>query len=199
MTKHKTNYFNFFFIAILLLSFLFLFTLASIKWSYTYRSFLNLMFFLAILVLAQQLPVTLPFKAEVTVDFAIVLSIIIIYGSKISILLVFLSTVITEFKRRKIMPFYKSVFNTALYIIMVGTSSFIYEKIGGVPGHIDLYNDIFRILILIFTYLFVNVGLVTIALSLLENQRSYMIFFNNFKWALPNYVALAPLGILLAM
>ena len=49
--------------------------------------------FMVILTAAQQLPVTLPSQAEVTVDFAIVLSIIVIFGSKVSILLVFLSTV----------------------------------------------------------------------------------------------------------
>ena len=97
------------------------------------------------------------------------------------------------------MPLYKSIFNINLYVIIVGVASFIYNKIGGIPGQINLNQDILRIIILIFAYLFVNVSLVTIALSLLENKRSYLIFFNNFKWALPNYIALAPLGILLAL
>lgn len=199
MLAHTTKSFRYFFICTFLLSVLFLSTTISIELSTIYNSFFSLLFFLAILTAAQHLPVTLPFQAEVTVDFAILLSTIIIFGSKISILLVFLSTAITEFRRREIMPFYKSVFNINLYVIMVGTASFVYERIGGIPGQIDLNHDILRIIILIFTYLFVNVSLVTIALSLLENQRSYLIFFNNFKWALPNCIALAPLGVLLAV
>ena len=164
-----------------------------------YGSFLGMLFFMVILTAAQQLPVTLPSQAEVTVDFAIVLSIIVIFGSKVSILLVFLSTLFTELKRRKIMPLQKSVFNIALYIIMVGTAGFVYEITGGVPGQIDLNREIFRIVVLIFTYLLTNVGIVTIAVSLLENETTYFTFYNNFKWALPNYLALAPLGILLAV
>jgi len=97
------------------------------------------------------------------------------------------------------MPFYKSVFNINLYVIMVGIASFVYEKMGGQPGRIDLYQDILPIILMAFVYLFVNVSLVTAALSLLENQCSYIIFLSNFKWALPNYIALAPLGILLAI
>ena len=67
------------------------------------------------------------------------------------------------------------------------------------PGQIDLNREIFRIVVLIFTYLLTNVGIVTIAVSLLENETTYFTFYNNFKWALPNYLALAPLGILLAV
>jgi putative nucleotidyltransferase with HDIG domain len=199
MIKHTPKSFRYFFILTSIISFLFLYTVITVKLNTLYDTFFSLLFFLVILIVAQHLPVTLPFQAEVTVDFAILLSIIIIFGSKISILLVCLSTALSEFKRRKIMPFYKSIFNINLYVIMVGAASFVYERFGGMPGQLDLYHDILRIIILIFAYLFVNVSLVTIALSLLENKRSYLIFFNNFKWALPNYLALAPLGILLAV
>ena len=201
MIKHTPKSFRYFFIFTLIISFLFLSTVIPIELNILYDSFLSRLFFLVILTAAQQLPVTLPFHAEVTVDFAILLSIIMIFGSKISILLVFISTVITEYKRRKIMPFYKSVFNINLYIIMAGTSSLLYEKLGGIPGQIDLtqIHDILRIIVVTCTYLIVNVGLITIALSLLENKRGYLIFFNTIKLTLPNYIALAPLGSLLAV
>lgn len=200
MNKQATWPFNCFFAATLLLCLLFLFkAITDININELYGSFLSLLFYTIILAAVQQLPVTLPFQAEVTVDFAIVFSAILIFGSSISIILVFIATFITEFSRHKVMPLYKSIFNINLYVIIVGVASFIYNKIGGIPGQINLNQDILRIIILIFAYLFVNVSLVTIALSLLENKRSYLIFFNNFKWALPNYIALAPLGILLAL
>lgn len=200
MYKHTTCTFRYFFIATFFVSFFFLLNaILTVNLNELYDLFLNLLFYTVILTAVQQLPVTLPFQAEVTVDFAIIFSSILIFGSNISIILVFIATCITEFNRRKIMPLYKSIFNINLYVIIVGISGFLYNKIGGIPGQIDINRDILRITLLIFTYLFINVSLVTIALSLLENQRSYMIFFNNFKWALPNYVALAPLGILLAM
>ncbi|HHX23556.1 MAG TPA: HD domain-containing protein [Thermoanaerobacterales bacterium] len=199
MANHTMKLFSYFLIVIVLISLFFLFSVTEINFYEMYGSFLGMLFFMVILTAAQQLPVTLPSQAEVTVDFAIVLSIIVIFGSKVSILLVFLSTLFTELKRRKIMPLQKSVFNIALYIIMVGTAGFVYEITGGVPGQIDLNREIFRIVVLIFTYLLTNVGIVTIAVSLLENETTYFTFYNNFKWALPNYLALAPLGILLAV
>ena len=52
---------------------------------------------------------------------------------------------------------------------------------------------------MILVYLFINVSLVTVALSIYENKCVSRIFFSNFKWALPNYLALAPLGILLSV
>jgi putative nucleotidyltransferase with HDIG domain len=200
MIKHTTKAFRYFYIFTFIISLLFLYRVIPIELSIFYDSFFSLLFFLVILTAAQQLPVSLPFHIEVTVDFAVLLSIIIIFGSKISTLFVFLSTLITEYSRRKVMPFYKAVFNINLYVIMVGISSLAYERLGGIPGQIDLTqaHDIFRVIIVTCTYLIVNVILITIAMSLLENKRSYLLFFNNLKFSLPNYIALAPLGSLLA-
>ena len=152
MIKHTPKSFRYFFIFTLIISFLFLSTVIPIELNILYDSFLSRLFFLVILTAAQQLPVTLPFHAEVTVDFAILLSIIMIFGSKISILLVFISTVITEYKRRKIMPF-TNVFNINLYIIMVHIKLVI-RKLEN-TGQIDLtqIHDILRIIVVIYPIL----------------------------------------------
>lgn len=59
-------------------------------------------------------------------------------------------------------------------------------------------DDLLPLTALVFTYLFINVGLITIALSLIKGEPAIHIFSDNFKWAMPNYLALAPLGVLFA-
>lgn len=159
----------------------------------------SIFIFALLLILAELLPVHLPEGAEVTVGFAIGLSSLLIFGPQICVLIAMISAMLTEFRRKANIALYKSVFNISLYIVMVGVSGILYEKSGGIPGTIHLAQDFPRILLLAFTYLFINVLVVTIALALLENENVYHIFVSNFKWALPNYLALAPLGILLAM
>lgn len=159
----------------------------------------KILFIILFMVAAEHMPISLSDNAEVTVGFAIVLSSLLTFGTRLSIMTVLISSIITEFKRRKVMPLDKAAFNISMYVIMVGVAGCIYEKIGGIPGQFNIYSDLPRVLVLILSYLFINVGLVTIALSIYENKCISRIFFNNFKWALPNYLALVPLGILLSV
>ena len=66
MNKQATWPFNCFFAATLLLCLLFLFkAITDININELYGSFLSLLFYTIILAAVQQLPVTLPFQAEV--------------------------------------------------------------------------------------------------------------------------------------
>ncbi|HHW03179.1 MAG TPA: HD-GYP domain-containing protein [Thermoanaerobacterales bacterium] len=82
---------------------------------------------------------------------------------------------------------------------MVGLSGHFFEFMGGTPGSINLYKELIPIIVLIFTYLFINVSLITLGFSILNGEHLLSIFSSNFKWALPNYLALAPLGIIFAI
>jgi putative nucleotidyltransferase with HDIG domain len=82
---------------------------------------------------------------------------------------------------------------------MVGVSGYLFEITGGTPGKINILNDIIPMLVLVFSYLIMNISLIALALSILQKENLFHIFTSNFKWALPNYLALAPLGILLAI
>lgn len=162
------------------------------------RQLPQILMFTFFMFMAEQLPVRLSEDAEVTVGFAVVLSSLLIFGSKISILMIFLSVLITELRRLKNIHPSKSFFNICMYVVMVGLSGIVYEIMGGNPGKINLYVDLYKILALTLTYFTVNVSFLAIVLSLLEEEKISKIFFNIFKWAWPNYLALAPLGILLA-
>lgn len=159
----------------------------------------SIILYTVLIIIAEQLPVHLPQDAEVTVGFAVVLSAILLFGKEASVLMIFVSVLVTELKRIKIMPFFKSLFNISLYVVMVGVAGFFYEFLGATPGKIDIYDDILNITALVVSYFLVNVGLLTICISLLGREKISHVFVKNFKWALPNYLALAPLGVLLSV
>lgn len=154
--------------------------------------------FTLLAVMAELLPITLSKGAEVTVGFAILMGAILVVGTKSAVWVAFVSSLIMEMKRRGKMPLYKSLFNIAVYVVIVGVSGVIYTNLGGVPGKLTFPEDLVPLLALVFAYLFMNVGLITLALSLLYSEHILHVFRENFRWALPNYLSLAPLGTLLA-
>lgn len=150
--------------------------------------------------LAEILPINLPKDAEVTVGFAIFMASILVMGTKPSILIALIAVIFEEIKAKRLLrkP-YNCFVNICVYVIMVGVSGYVYEIMGGTPGHINILNDIIPCLALIFSYLIINISLITIAIAFSQKEHIFYIFSSNFKWALPNYIALAPLGILLAI
>lgn len=156
--------------------------------------------FVGLAFLAEILPVKLVNDAEVTVGFAVFIGSILVLGYKASIWVAFFSELLCEIRHR--VPnyaFLKKITNIGIYIIMVAGSGYIYEKLGGVPGNINLQENLSSFIALIITYFLLNVGLVTTALTIIYKKSIKYIFSTTFKWALPNYAALAPLGILLAI
>lgn len=156
--------------------------------------------FLFLASLAEILPINLPKDAEVTVGFAVFMGAILVLGTKASVWLAFIAAVIPEIKTKRFIRIpYNSFVNISIYIIMVGVSGYLFEITGGTPGKINILNDIIPMLVLVFSYLIMNISLIALALSILQKENLFHIFTSNFKWALPNYLALAPLGILLAI
>lgn len=128
MQRCSLQFCGFFIFVVLLAILMLVISVYNIEPDNFYNMSLGILFFTCIFFAAQQLPVSLPENAEVTVDFAIVISSLIIFGTKASILMIFISSIFTELKRIKIMPLYKAVFNICLYIVMVGSAGLAYEK-----------------------------------------------------------------------
>ncbi|MCG0276838.1 MAG: HD-GYP domain-containing protein [Thermosediminibacteraceae bacterium] len=138
--------------------------------------------------------------AEVTVGFAIFIGSILVLGYKLSIWVAFISALLCEVKHKiRNHGFFKKVSNIALYTIMVGSSGFVYEKLGGTPGYINLYKNPLAFLALVLTYFSINIGLLAIGLTILYKKPIGYILKTTFSDTLLTYIALAPLGILLAV
>ncbi|MCF6097230.1 HD-GYP domain-containing protein [Thermovorax subterraneus] len=159
-----------------------------------------LFIFTTLALLAELLPVKLPNDAEVTVGFAVYIGSILVLGYEASVWVAFISAFLSQIKHKVSgNPFFKKSFNIGLYILMVGSSGYVYKKLGGIPSNINLYKDFFRFIVLVITYFLINVGLMVFALKILYGKSIRNIFKATFIETLPSYIALAPLGILLAV
>ncbi|WP_159431513.1 HD-GYP domain-containing protein [Caldanaerovirga acetigignens] len=156
--------------------------------------------FILLALLAELLPVKLMNDAEVTVGFAVYMGSILVLGYSLSVLVAVISATLSQIEHKLYKDaIVKKILNVGLYTIMVGGSGYIYEKLGGIPGIINLKSNFLPLVALILSYFLLNVGIMTIGLSIFFKKPLKYIFTTTFKWALPNYIALAPLGILLAV
>ena len=102
------------------------------------------------------------------------------------------------FFQRRWTLWYRALFNALQFGLVVGLAGYAYLALGGRSGSIRLPGDLLPLVGSAALYLLLNVLLVTIALALMQNITFRGSFLTNMLWALPNYVALAPLGLLLA-
>ena len=134
-------------------------------------SFIPFFLFLFLASLAEILPINLPKDAEVTVGFAVFMGAILVLGTKASVWLAFIAAVIPEIKTKRFIRIpYNSFVNISIYIIMVGVSGYLFEITGGTPGKINILNDIIPMLVLVFSYLIMNISLIALALSILQKK-----------------------------
>ncbi|MDI3481806.1 MAG: hypothetical protein PWQ97_1461 [Tepidanaerobacteraceae bacterium] len=195
MERHLKHFYIYLFLLVLIAARIMVISWDTIIW----QKITVIALFTCLAFFAEILSINLPKYGEVTVGFAILMASILVLGTKASIWVAFMAALFSELKNVFKKPFYKSLCNISVYVIMVGASGYIYEFLGGIPGNVNLYYDFFPIVVLIFTYLIINVSLITLGFSILNGEHLLNIFSSNFKWALPNYLALAPLGILLAI
>lgn len=104
-------------------------------------------------------------------------------------------------------PLYKTAFNAANYIISCLAAGWVYTMAGGtvLDGSLVTVNDnlkslaamAFPLSLLILTFLFVNSGLLSILFGLMTKQNVLLQWLNSFKWAIPNLLAVAAIGIII--
>jgi putative nucleotidyltransferase with HDIG domain len=159
-----------------------------------------LVFFVLLQAGAERLKVPLPRgQGAVSVGFALDLAMIIIFGPAAAAWASFVSVVLGFFFQRRWTLWYRALFNALQFGLVVGLSGYAYLVLGGRNGSIRLPGDLAPLFGSAAAYLLLNVLLVTIALALLQNITFRGSFLTNMLWALPNYLALAPLALLLAV
>ncbi|MBT9173103.1 MAG: Cyclic di-GMP phosphodiesterase response regulator RpfG [Syntrophomonadaceae bacterium] len=159
-----------------------------------------LVFFVFLQAGAEVLRVPLPRgQGTVSVGFALDLAMIIIFGPAAAAWTSFVSTVLLFVFERRWARWYQTLFNALLFPLVVGLSGYVYLELGGRSGAIRLPGDLVPLFGSASAYLLLNVLLVTIVLALWQKISFRANYLTNMRWALPNYLALAPLGLLLAV
>ncbi len=161
--------------------------------------FLQISIFSLAIFVSDLFPIILPTeeKAEVTVSCAFKTAAAIICGPKVAIVATLLGTLMAEVSMQR--PWYKTLFNAAEMILTTAAISFVYELLydgSRMPFH-SIQNG-FAVLAMVVTYAFVNVGLVTIVVSLANGESFWHVWRTNLRDSAWNNLTIIPLGAVLA-
>ena len=155
-------------------------------------------FFLAISVLAEFIPVDLPMAGSITIGFPIDFVIILVYGPALAMLISAISAVISEVLEKKT-SWHKIIFNASQYALSVGIAGIVYQYVGGVVGFQNFFKFAFPAALCALSYCLVNSFLVTIVISLSQKARITTVWRLNIKEMIPSYLSEAPMGFLMAI
>jgi len=148
---------------------------------------------------SEYLAVTMPFIGMISVTYAIDLAIIIVFGVPAGIIIAligYLGACLLKYKSEKIL-LSKFVFNLSLFIITIASGGFVYQAVLKFleSENIFLIN---AVLAGAMAYYLVNATLLAFLFAFLENKSVFGIWVVNMRWAVPNLLALAPIGYILA-
>jgi len=159
---------------------------------------LVLIFFLAISVFAEFMPVDLPIAGSITIGFPIDFVIILVYGPALAMLISAIGAIISEVLGKKT-SWYKIIFNASQYALSVGVAGITYQYVGGVVGFQNFFKFAFPAILCALTYCLVNSILVTIVISFAQDSKITTVWRVDIKEMIPSYIAEAPMGFLMAI
>lgn len=165
----------------------------------------SLVFFSILVFLAENFCIDLPKAGAVSVTFTIILAAIILFGPTLPAIASVLGAVIWRDLKKGTHP-YRWLFNGAQYAVTTGVAGLAYVAAGG-PILTSLsrgfnVSDFPGVLppltLAIIVFFLANTILVSIVIGLAEEMRPLSVWLVNVRWAIPNYFALAPLGLAVA-
>ncbi len=157
-----------------------------------------LIFFVIITTMAEFLPVDLPTSGSVTIGFPIDFVVILVYGPATAMFITIFGAIVGELMQRKI-SWYKILFNASQYALSAGLAGVVYQKLGGVVGAVNLSNYIIPAIVCALVYYLVNSNLFIMVIHLAEGISIWSIWKNQLKGIIATYIALAPIGFIMAM
>ena len=159
---------------------------------------LVLIFFIFMSTLAEFIPVDLPTSGSITIGFPLDFVVILIYGPATAMFVAIFGALIGELMQRKI-TWYKILFNASQYALSAGIAGMVYQGLGGVVGAIDLTSYIIPAAACALVYYLVNSNLFMMVIHLAEGISFWSIWKNQLKGIIATYMALAPIGFIMAM
>jgi HD-GYP domain-containing protein (c-di-GMP phosphodiesterase class II) len=186
----------FFFLITLSATIILAWTVYSTEWNKD--AVVNLLVFGILAVLCESMPVALPKGGYVTVSVAVFLSAAVLFPLGITLSIVTLGGLLVFGKDVANAPFYKRVFNASQFMLSVTFAHSIFGLINNKIFSFTL-SGILIYIAMAFIYMFTNLTIVTLALGMMQKKSPAAMWVSNMKWILPNFLALAPLGLLLAL
>lgn len=159
------------------------------------------LFFILLHVAFENLEIPLPHgHGYVSVGFALDVAMIILFGPAATawanvIVCVSDLKLLRELRGK----YHRIFFNISQLALSTGLAGHVYLLLGGEVGRVRLAADLLPLVGSVAVYLALNVVSVALVISLSQKVSFRSVFLTNMRWALPNYLALAPLGLLLAV
>jgi len=181
---------------------LFVLLVAGDRYSFSVEA---LVFFSFLVFLAENFCIDLPKAGAVSVTFTILLAGIILFGPTLPAIAAIFAAVIWRDIRKGTHP-YRWLFNGAQYALTTGVAGLVYVYFGG-PVLTSLNRGFvgsdFPVVLLpltatIVAFFLANTILVSMVIGLAEKMQPFSVWLVNVRWAIPNYFALAPLGLAVA-
>ena len=152
--------------------------------------------FLLLNIAAESMPVSMPRGISVSVGYAIIFASILLTQPLEVVIITACGYLFSIGKERVLI---KYIFNASQLVLCSGLAALFLRAMGGV----DLASIGLReVVILVVTsslYYFINAVLVTVIVSLTHGEEPYSFFLSNIKWSTPNFLCLAPLGLLVTL
>ncbi|RJQ08296.1 MAG: HD-GYP domain-containing protein [Bacillota bacterium] len=156
--------------------------------------------FALMVFVSEAMPVELPRgRGTVSVSYAVLYACILVLGPAAAAWLAALATLrLIELSGR--IPLKATLFNRAQLALSAAAAGLTYVELGGVPGQIDVFSGFGAMLAASLVFSLVNIAMVVVVMYLTQRGGSFWgIFIKDFRWMLPHYLALTPLGILVGI
>lgn len=174
-----------------------LFYLASNTVKYSFNELKGLLFFGIVAAVTNSLPVLLPRGGNIAVTFAVIYACMLLFGPGVAAFVVIIGEIASRLFYKKDNPWYKVLFNCAQLTLATGISGLLYQFIGGKVWDISLTN-IIPLTVAVLSFFIINTTAVSMILAFIQNTSPWGIWLINFRWMIPNYITLAPIGFLMA-
>ena len=155
------------------------------------------LFFSALAVATESLPVYLGRGGAVTVTVALVYGSIILFGPAVSMYIMIIANVGSQFFSREKIEWHKVFFNCAQYVIAIAIAGVVYKFTGGSFSSNNFFN-IIPLLLAALTFFTINITAITFILALVQRVPPWGIWVTSIKWTIPNMLTLPVLGLIMA-
>lgn len=159
-------------------------------------------FWVLVACLCESLPVYFSKERVVTVTFAVLLALQLSHGTYIATIVAAISSVFFiiknddgTYKHTFNLPFYKTLMNFSNFTISIYLSGLLYDHL------IDKFEFLLNMpyfIFVVFLYLtavfVINAAFVTIFMNMLVGSPVFKTWLNSSLWALPNFIAISPIG-----
>ncbi|MDI6892218.1 MAG: HD-GYP domain-containing protein [Actinomycetota bacterium] len=156
-----------------------------------------------LVLLSESLTVDLPRTGAISVSFTILFAAILVFGPKVAVLASLFGAIALRDIRRRV-PWYRVIFNASQFVLSTGMASLVYVNAGGILlfdrglSFADFPGIFLPLLLSALTFFILNTFSISIAIAFSEDLSPINAWLFNFKWLIPNYFALAALGVILA-